>query len=223
MSKHVKPKPHSKSVVPPPPTAPEAPRSIADELAAQAVEQRPITPSLSVEDLPPRTEDQQAEDARLLEAEEARAVAGVVTIPVVIGLQARKGTHTLVNNTSHSLHVIGIPNAEGNPRAQHALSKTLRLLPGVNRLTVPEWALAMQQKMVQLQVAAGIFVELGSKSLGEAKDKEALALVDATVDVELLKDWQRSDKREVVRNAIAGQLEKIAPTKPKDDEEGDQE
>jgi hypothetical protein len=48
------------------------------------------------------------------------------------------------------------------------------------------------------------------KGISELSPKEATTIVEATVDVELLTQWKKKDKRKPVLSAIEKQLSKLA-------------
>lgn len=145
----------------------------------------------------------------------------------------------LVTNTT--LSIIGIPLTAAEQKTFKA--KVLQLLPGANTPSDKEWAAARKHVMVQRQIDAGHLVELteaaeepagdddegdelGDESepgepragdleaLAKLSQSEAVKLVKATINAELLGRWAEVDKRPKVKDAIAKQLKELSPTNP---------
>lgn len=90
---------------------------------------------------------------------------------------------------------------------------TVVLMPGANKVS-EETAKAMKaHPVIKAMIEDGLleFPEGVSEDSGVAKlsPSDAVALVEATVDAELLKSW-KSDKRKPVLAAIEKQLAKLA-------------
>lgn len=200
------------------PTAPIAPaqtvgdagggqvdQELKQNALARETEARPVTDSLAKSDLPPTSPAAKKREGELL-AKQAGADADTV----------------LIHNTTAQLFTVALFSPV-DPKKPGASSKAFRLLPGVNQLPRAQWEKAKGEKMVQLHVTEGLFVELGAKSLAELDEKRALELVDLTVDDRLLKTWHGSEQRSKVRAALEAQGKKVATTKPADDKDEDKE
>lgn len=192
-------------------------------LDAPPLEDRPPTlDNLDVEDLPPISEAQKAEEDRLMAQLLAEEEAGRAPPPPP---RPREDV-ILIHNTTTSAHGIALPVVPGEKRNRATLP-LINLLPGVNPVKLVDWRRAVEQKMVQIHLDEGMYVELDARSLRDLADKRALDLVDLTVHVPLLREWLEKERRTKIREALIAQLAKIAPTKPKkgsdEDEEAEEE
>lgn len=188
----------------------------ADRLQEQG---RPLTDTTHVEDLDDRTlEQKQTDEALLQHALDEEAAGRGEKIE-----DRRQNAVVLIHNTEGRVCSIALPHVEGASKRNRATHASVTLLPGVSPVSLIDWRLALKQKMVQLHVQEGHFVELDANSIADLPDKKALELIDLTVHRPLLLDWADQEKRPRVRTAIASQLEKIAPTKPKKDRDEDED
>ena len=85
------------------------------------------------------------------------------------------------------------------------------LLPGVNRLTAEQWAIAKAHPIVQIYIKEGVLSELKGASADRLPDDEeaAISIVRDTVQEEILRDWSRNEKRKGVLAALDEQLDKL--------------
>ena len=131
----------------------------------------------------------------------------------------------LVKNTEARIHTIkaALPDTldktTGGPKAA-----TVLLHPGVNK--APEhWDLAKTHPATQALLDAGVFVEIetqvspakkgaeSAKGLMGVSPKEAIKVVNDTLQASLLHEWLASETREGVIKAMMAQLDKIDPRK----------
>ncbi len=87
-----------------------------------------------------------------------------------------------------------------------------RFMPGNNEIDAKDWEQVREILSIQYYLEAGDFKELGGNSLTKRSDKEALALVSNTYDLELLSKWREDDLRDGVKKAINKQISKITLT-----------
>jgi len=88
------------------------------------------------------------------------------------------------------------------------------LMPGANKISVDTAKKMKAHPVIKAMIEDGLleFPESVSDESGVTKlsPSDAVALVESTVDEELLKSWQKSDKRKPVLDAVKKQLEKLA-------------
>lgn len=206
----------------------ETSEAIAKDLHAavdRAEDGPPLLDSAAKDDLEPIA-DPELHDLMALQAKADAEAAAKPKPKKAIYAPAR----VLVHNTTGHLYTVAL-FAEVDPKRPVASSKTFVLPPGVTPVPADVWARTTGKELsVQRLISAGHLVELGAKSLGELREKAALELVSLVVDRPILLEWAEGEKREVVRAALVGQVEKIAPSKrpeekkPRDeDEDEDQE
>lgn len=142
------------------------------------------------------------------------------------------GRKLLVINHTTSIYRIPIQEAGKNPEKDRPkVHDHLVLLPGANAVDPDYWDLVKELDSIKAlckKKTRGGFevgdprVDVSNLSSFEDED-EAKALIDETVDVDLLKSWKRSEKRQVLAKAIEEQLEKINPRNDEGAGEGEED
>jgi hypothetical protein len=95
------------------------------------------------------------------------------------------------------------------------------LLPGVNTIAKSDWEEFIKNPARRHQLAEGELEVLEEDELPSLKgksEKDAIALVRATVRKDLLEGWIDTESRKKVLDAIDKQLEAITPKAPPKDE-----
>jgi hypothetical protein len=129
----------------------------------------------------------------------------------------------LVINHTGSVYRIPIQASGKKPTDRPVALAYVVLLPGVNAVDADEWDLVkdagVMPALLKLKGRGGF--ELGDSRLdlsslaGIKDEEEAIALVEETVGADLLKSWQRTEKRKAVLDAIEEQLAAIDPRNDK--------
>lgn len=98
-----------------------------------------------------------------------------------------------------------------NTRARFSnLADAVLLKPGVNEVESSKWDRVKDHPVVKWRIENGVLlVKDGSKPISDMPAGEAVKLVKATVDADLLERWRRDDPRRSVRDAIDSQLDKL--------------
>jgi hypothetical protein len=105
-----------------------------------------------------------------------------------------------------------------------AFSPSLKLIPGINKVSDADWAKVKDHPKVKAYLADGTLkvvdgkadeIEPGSadaidETLSGLSEKKAIDLIDETVDENLLLSWKSGEKRGKVIKAIDEQLAAIA-------------
>jgi hypothetical protein len=129
----------------------------------------------------------------------------------------------LVINHTSSVYRIPIQTSGKKPTDRPVVVAHVVLLPGVNAVDADEWDLAkdagVMPALLKLKGRGGFEVgdtRVDLTSLAGIKDEEeAIALVKETVGADLLKSWQRTEKRKKVLDAIEDQIDAIDPRNDK--------
>lgn len=113
----------------------------------------------------------------------------------------------IIKNNTTSFHRIALSGE---------FDDDLDLAPGINEVDDGQWARAAVDSMIRWRVENDEYLVLGkcderTTPLAKLKDKNAVAMVKATVTEALLKRWQPIEKRPTVAAAIAEQLIAIDP------------
>lgn len=106
------------------------------------------------------------------------------------------------------------------PKLWH-LGEILTLWPGVNDVDPAKWVEALKIKLVYTLCADGVF-EVAEGGLETFPTPKAVEAVKLTFDPKLLAQWEETEKRRPVLNAIAKQLARMKPV-PKPVESKDEE
>lgn len=123
---------------------------------------------------------------------------------------AVKGTVKVMNNEAR-VHTLGIGysvTAGGAGRQ----AKSVRLLPGLNEVLASSWEAAKQNPVVQSLIRKGVFREVQLKQgsgIAQLSVADAVALVEKTLDRELLRSWKKLDTRSTVLEAIEKQIDHV--------------
>ena len=89
------------------------------------------------------------------------------------------------------------------------------LKPGLNSIDVADWSEAKKQRMTQVHLEQGIFIEMKEvDSLRQLSPPEALKMIELSVDKPMLHEWRREDKRTVVAKALSARLEVLETPEP---------
>ena len=111
---------------------------------------------------------------------------------------SKEASHVIVNNKKTGL--IGFD--------------TETLMPGANKIPTETAKKMKAHPVIKVMIEEGLleFPEMVTEDNGVTKlsPGEAVALIESTVDEELLKAWQKADKRKLVLDTIKKQLEKLA-------------
>lgn len=119
-----------------------------------------------------------------------------------------------------------------NERNEPVSGEELKIIPGVNIIDADKWKVAFKHPIVQQLVSLGTLeASDGSKPhlfLKRLKPKDAMDVVQKTIDVNILRTWDDNENRVQIKHQIARQLKALAappeirdrskePTKSKDD------
>lgn len=97
-----------------------------------------------------------------------------------------------------------------DPKLWH-LAEILTLWPGVNEVDPAQWAEALKIKLVYSLCVDGVF-EVAEGGLETFPTPKAVETVRMTFDPKLLAQWEETEKRKPVLNAIAKQSTRMKPT-----------
>src|SRR6266852_6067802 len=122
----------------------------------------------------------------------------------------RKAANMIVENRTQFVIVSPIADIEIDGKKNYR--RHFRFMPGNNEIDAKDWEQVREILSIQYYLEAGDFKELGGNSLTKRSDKEALALVSNTYDLELLSKWREDDLRDGVKKAINKQISKITLT-----------
>lgn len=120
----------------------------------------------------------------------------------------------IVNNTTLFVKTLPIREADGKIRDE------IVLLPGTNDVPDAKWNKVAHaepgDKSGLLSVAQwldeGVLVELDSTPLGKRPVAEAVKIVKATVNLDLLEKWREDEKRPAVSEAIVKAIKAASMT-----------
>ncbi len=108
------------------------------------------------------------------------------------------------------------------------VNEKLKLIPGVNEVGYDVWKEACLNTTIQDRIERDEIIELSgaktasedssSNSITKFKNKDALKMVKATIDLNLLKKWKAEDKRPEIIEAISDRQELLKLPEPKKDE-----
>src|SRR6266849_2622426 len=119
----------------------------------------------------------------------------------------------IVENRTQFVIVSPIADIEVDGKKNYR--RHFRFMPGNNEIATQDWEQVRELLSIQYYLEAGDFKELGGNSLAKRSDKEALALVSNTYDVELLNKWREDDLRDGVKKASIKQIGKLPLTPEK--------
>lgn len=95
--------------------------------------------------------------------------------------------------------------------------KDLLWKPGINAVSSEDWAVVSKYPEVQKLIKEGMLVvhsEKAGEDLAKLSIEKACETVSNTLDLDLLSQWSKSEKRDAVKEAISSQVSKIkAPLK----------
>lgn len=95
------------------------------------------------------------------------------------------------------------------------------LPPGFSEVRKVDWETALKHDMVNLLVKKKVLVVSSATPPNRLELDEAVELIAATFDADVLRSWRKIDRREEVLEAIDSQLE-VLTAKPDKDEDLDE-
>lgn len=131
---------------------------------------------------------------------------------------AAKRRILVINHTDQVYRIPIMDPGRGKDR-RPSVEATVVLLPGANAVDPDAMEVIAEYPIVKVLMQkkhrGGFEVgdpDVDVRTLSSFKDiDEAKEIVDATVDLDLLKSWMRTERREEILKAIEAQLEKIDP------------
>jgi hypothetical protein len=100
-------------------------------------------------------------------------------------------------------------------------SQFVNLIPGVNEIIEPEWNKLKEIKEVQEKIDEGVLVIVSEPKPGKKTEQglpkeltpmiagDAIDLVSGIVDLDVLKAWEKKEKRNTVIKAIKDQIKTV--------------
>lgn len=120
----------------------------------------------------------------------------------------------LIENTSAQMHGIGKPQA-GAALGALVAPPLVNLKPGLNKVDAADWALAKQQKMVQVHIDEGTFKELKEvDSLTRLSPTESNKYIQLAAEPKLLQEWLGIEKRTAVKKMLNDRIAELAAHEP---------
>jgi hypothetical protein len=142
--------------------------------------------------------------------EQKELLQGQTEREIETATKRERAPFVLIENTSAKLHGIGLPTKkiDGQVQGVPPVDPEVKLLPGMNKVAPAAWATALEQKMVQVHLKAGIFREFpGADALSDIHPADAIRLIPKTFDKKLLTEWQQTDARPDIQDLLKKQFE----------------